>query len=128
MLIALRFTLTSSDGGHEHRWEIEATWGGGPLHNAYLGTVVRTREVAIRDEDIDGSMVDFVRCRLDTMPVTAHFALPAENRDYLTAAESGATKRAAARMILAAYAGCGYPLADWLVTDYELSKASKVAR
>jgi hypothetical protein len=124
MLIALRFTLTSSDGGHEHRWEIEATWGGGPLHNGYLGTVVRTREVAIREDD----GTELVRCRLDTMPVTAHFALPAENRNYLTAKESGDTKRAAARMILAAYAGCGYPLADWLVTDYELAKASKVAR
>ena len=112
-LVAINFVLTSSinEAAAETRWEVEVIWQG--LDRKYLGTLVRTREVAIRDDD--GTAL--IKCRLETMPLTAEFALPAETgdpRNLLTAIEAATTKRTARELIAAAFRGCGYEVAQWV--------------
>jgi hypothetical protein len=113
-LIDLHFAPTSkiNEGANETRWEVEATWSGSPEpRTTYLGILVRTREVDIRDDD----GTELIRCHLDTMPITAHFALPAADRNAETVEEIATAKRTAEKLIVAAYQGCGYRVAPWMV-------------
>lgn len=110
-LLAVNFVLVSDEGDRSAQWEIEAIWQG--LDKKYLGTVTRTPDVLIRDDD--GTAL--VKCKLNTMPVTAEFGLPARSADPFapTVTEISDLKRAAREMIVAAYRAAGYQIAPWVL-------------
>lgn len=115
-LLSIEFEKTDRAAGAAREWEVNATWSGTPErpypYKGYVGTLTVTHEVALRDED--GGQ-PYIKCRFRGIPFDGEFLARISDHRELTRQEVATVHNTVRRILIAAYEGAGYAVAQWAV-------------